>query len=84
MTVLLEAFNKIQCLSAAGPVSSLTVNEYKCSDRQENSDHPQKWEVKINFKSILQAFTSTFKFHFLSYHLDCFELLCLSEDDPSE
>jgi len=42
MTVLLEAFNKIQCLSAAGPVSSLTVNEYKCSDRQENSDHPQK------------------------------------------
>lgn len=61
MTFLLEAFNKIQCLSAAGSVSSLMVTEYKCSGRQENPDHRQQWEVKINLKSILQAFTSTSK-----------------------
>lgn len=72
MTVLLEAFNEIQHLSAAGPVSSLMVTEYKCSGRQENPDHPQKWEVKINLKSILQAFTSTFKISLLILSLRLF------------
>lgn len=81
MTVLLDAFNKSQCLSAAGPVSSLMITEYKCSGRQENPDHPLQWQENINLKSILQV---DLKFHFLSYHLDRSELLSLSEDNPSE